>query len=87
MQVGFLIAFEKDLAKVPRPVRKRVLALVGRLEAAGSIRQIGQVKKLAGHKNAYRIRIGNFRLGILVQGNKVMFARILDRKEVYRFFP
>lgn len=87
MHVQFLNSFEKDLNKVSPPVRHKVVELVRRLEAATSIRQIDQVKKLRGFKNAYRIRIGNFRLGLLVQGDLVQLVHLLDRKNIYRVFP
>jgi len=87
MKVQFLNSFEKDLNKVPLPVRHKVVELVGRIEAAASIRQVDQVKKLRGFRNAYRIRIGNFRLGLLVQADFVQLVRILDRKNIYRVFP
>lgn len=87
MKVQFLNSFEKDLNNVPLPVRHKVVELVGRIEAAVSIRQIEQVKKLRGYKNAYRIRIGKFRLGLLARGDLVQFVHLLDRKNIYRVFP
>lgn len=87
MKVQFLKSFEKDLTKVPAPVRHKLVDLIDRLEKAGSIREIGQVKKLHGPGHAYRIRIGNYRLGIFVEGDLVQLARLLDRKDIYRIFP
>jgi mRNA-degrading endonuclease RelE of RelBE toxin-antitoxin system len=48
---------------------------------------IGNLKKLKGDENAYRIRIGDYRLGIFFDGETVIFARVLHRKDIYRYFP
>ncbi len=38
-------------------------------------------------KNYFRIRIGDYRVGIKITGNEILFVRILHRKEIYKFFP
>lgn len=48
---------------------------------------IGNLKRLKGDDNAYRIRIGDYRLGIFFDGETVIFARVLHRKDIYRYFP
>ena len=48
---------------------------------------IGNLKRLKGDDNAYRIRIGDYRLGIFFDGETVVFARVLHRKDIYRYFP
>lgn len=87
MEVEFLKKFEKDLTKVDALTRKRALRVVQSLETATSITELEQLKKLSGHQNTYRIRLGDYRLGIFVSGDKVQLARLLHRREVYRFFP
>jgi hypothetical protein len=52
MRVQFLTSFERDLNKVPPQVRRKVVELVLKMEAVRSIRQIDQVKKLRGFKDA-----------------------------------
>ncbi|WP_374754821.1 type II toxin-antitoxin system RelE family toxin [Dyadobacter psychrophilus] len=44
-------------------------------------------KKLKGFSNAYRIRIGDYRVGIFVENNIVELARIAHRKDIYKVFP
>jgi len=38
-------------------------------------------------RNAYRARIGDYRIGFFFAGQTVIFARVLHRKDTYRFFP
>lgn len=87
MQVRYHKAFQKDLLKADPSIRKRIHIVIAHFEAATELHELQQVKKLKGHKDAYRIRVGHFRLGFFLVGNEVHLARLLDRKEVYRFFP
>ena len=88
MQVEFLEKFGKDLDKVNQPfVKKALQKTIIRIEQVGNLNEIPHVKKLAGHKSAYRIRVGDYRIGIFVDGNKVQFARVTNRKDIYKVFP
>ena len=87
MEVQFLRSVEKDLSKVDLGTRRKVLRIVLALEEAGSLDQLHPIKTLSGYRDAYRVRIGESRLGQYLMGNKVQLARLLHRKEVYRFFP
>ena len=42
---------------------------------------------MAGEETYYRIRIGEYRLGLAVEGDEVTLLRFLHRSEIYRFFP
>lgn len=88
MQVIYLKRFSKDLDKLKS--RKTAIALfkvVNEIKNAESINTIPHLEKLSGYKNAYRIRINAFRLGIFIEGSRVELARFLHRKDIYRYFP
>ena len=88
MEVKFAKPFEKDLRAIQdQKVILKVDEIITKLAAASSLVSIENIKKIKGHKNCYRIRIGDYRLGILVSGKEVWLARILQRKEIYRYFP
>nr|WP_293145269.1 type II toxin-antitoxin system RelE/ParE family toxin [Okeania sp. SIO3I5] len=42
------------------------------------------MKKFKGEAEYYRIRVGDYRLGIKVNDGVVFLVRILHRKEIYR---
>ena len=46
----------------------------------------GNLKKLRRGKNFLRIRIGDYRIGLEIEGNTLIFVRILRRKEIYKYF-
>lgn len=88
MNVEFLEKFGKDIDKINQSfVKKALEKAIVRVEQANSLDEIPQLKKLIGHKSAYRIRIGDYRIGIFVEANKVQFARVVNRKDIYKVFP
>ena len=57
------------------------------LENINSLDEILDIKAMKGYPNRYRIRIGNYRLGIEVNGDLIEVMRVLHRREFYRYFP
>lgn len=55
--------------------------------AMGDPAEIPHFSKLEGFENYYRIRIGDYRIGVKIEDNAFIFMRVLHRKEIYRFFP
>ena len=45
------------------------------------------LKKLSGHPEAYRIRVGDYRLGIFYSDEIITIARFLKRNDIYKLFP
>lgn len=88
MGVEFLDRFSKDLDKISqKSIRSNIAKLIVNIEPAKSLAEINQTKKLKGHKSAYRIRIGDYRVGVFLEGHKVTFARVVHQKEIYNVFP
>ena len=88
MQVEFLAKFNRDIDRIHlKSVKKSLAEIIDQVKASNSISQIPNLKKLKGFRSAYRIRMGEYRIGIFIEGNHIEFARILHRKEIYRYFP
>jgi mRNA interferase RelE/StbE len=88
MKVEFNKSFAKDLLHIKDPdVLKKVEEIIIQIENTEKFSDISQVKKLKGDTNYYRIRLGNYRIGIKFDDNIIYFIRILHRKEIYRYFP
>jgi len=68
-------------------VKRQLLEVISEVENSQNLSEIEHVKKLRGAENYYRIRIGDYRLGLKVENNIVIFVRCLDRKDIYRYFP
>ena len=78
----------KDLEQVrDRELKERVRKVIERLEGADMLQEVEGVKRLQSGEGYYRIRIGNHRLGLVWEGEKVVLVRFLHRKDIYRYFP
>ena len=43
--------------------------------------------KLSGYTDYYRIRIGEYRIGLKYSNKTITLVRFLHRKDIYKFFP
>ena len=79
----------KDLAKVaPAKRRLQIERFVFELLAsATSIESVGSIEKMKGYKNYYKIRFGEYRVGLSISNSVVEIKRVLNRKEIYKYFP
>jgi len=88
MQVIFLAKFSKDLDKVKsKKLKTSILEIIERLESTNDLENLSNLKKLKGHNSAYRIRIGDYRMGLFIEKDNVLLARFVHRKDIYRLFP
>ena len=88
MQVEFRKTFKQDLKSLKDgKVLKRIQKIVEEVELANALSEIRNIKLLQGHEDFYRIRVGDYRIGLFVEGETIAFVRVLHRKEVYRYFP
>ena len=88
MIVTFKKSFEKDLGKLrDADLLHKIQAFIEEAEAAVSLIDIKNLKKLKADGNYYRIRVGNYRIGLVLDEAEISFVRVLHRKEMYRYFP
>lgn len=57
------------------------------LATYNSLSEIGRAEKMIGTNNYYKIRFGEYRIGLFKSGENIELLRILNRKEIYKFFP
>ena len=89
MKTAFRKSFERDLRKLAnqRSVLDRVRGVIEEIERVDEIRAASNVKKLSGSGNYYRLRVGEYRIGIALEEETVTFVRCLHRRDIYRYFP
>jgi mRNA interferase RelE/StbE len=85
----YLPSFLKDLkALKSAPVYDSIKKLVFEtIPNHSSLEEVRNLTKLTGYETAYRIRVGDYRVGLFVEADIITFARVLHRKEIYRYFP
>jgi mRNA interferase RelE/StbE len=81
--------FYRELARLPKKLRQRIeeIAFGDNIKLDPFLD--GQVQKLKGYREYYKIRIGNYRVGLKLDKEKrtIEFCRVLHRREIYRKFP
>ncbi len=88
MKVAFRDSFAKDVQGVKdKGLLKRVKEIIEAVEKAGSLAEIPNLKKLKGGGNYFRLRAGDYRVGIVLETDSVIFVRFLNRKDIYKYFP
>jgi len=87
MKVIFRRSFLKDFRRVDKSLGRRVEQVIEEVEQATSSQDIHNLKRLSGKGPYYRIRIGDYRIGLKMDGDVVEFLRLLHRKDMYRYFP
>ncbi|TVQ05308.1 MAG: type II toxin-antitoxin system RelE/ParE family toxin [Balneolaceae bacterium] len=88
MIVRFHKSFAKDLSKIKdKSIRKKVKKAILKLENSPSIDKITNLKAIKGEKNAYRLRVGDYRIGIYLKTDSIELIRVAHRKDIYDLFP
>ncbi len=88
MKLAYEACFEKDLKNISdKNLLKKIKSTIEEIGKTDKLSSISNLKKLRGYETFYRIRIGDYRIGIEIIEDCVIFTRVLHRKEVYRYFP
>ena len=81
-------SFWKDIKKIiDHTLMEKIEQTILSIQKADSIKDIPRLKKMKGYKIHYRIKIGNYRIGIKIENETVTFIAFGHRKDIYKFFP
>ncbi len=82
-------SFDRDVDRIKdKKLLKRLRTLISMLDNADTIHGIPHIKKIEGYESYYRIKIGDYRLGMeAISNREVLLIRFLHRKDIYRYFP
>jgi mRNA interferase RelE/StbE len=88
MQVIITRQFEKDAEKqLSKKLRLQLADIIEQIQKADHLMEIPNLKKMKGYQTAYRIRFGDYRIGFLFENDTIKLSRVMNRKEIYRYFP
>lgn len=81
-------SFEKDVERIKsKPILEKIANSIINAQSAVRLDEINGLKKLKSYKKEYRLRIGDYRLGLIIEGDTIEFIRCLNRKDIYKYFP
>lgn len=88
MKFEFEKAFVRDFKKLKsKELASAISEAIKQVSDASTSSEINNLKKLSGYKSAFRIRIGDYRIGVIIERNTVTFVAFAHRKEIYKRFP
>lgn len=88
MRVSFEASFARDLKGIQdKALLKKVEQVITEVKTVTALSEVKHLSKMRGYATFYRLRVGNYRIGIEVIEDEVIFVRILHRKDIYRYFP
>ena len=88
MDVLFEATFAKDLKRIrDKKLRQRIQNVIVEVKLADSLDNVHSLIKMQGYDTFYRVRLGNYRIGVELMGTTLIFVRALHRKDIYRKFP
>jgi mRNA interferase RelE/StbE len=80
-------SFERDFRKLPPEVKKQITKVYEEMIKAEGISFVKNTEKMSGAKDHYKTRIGDWRIGSYMKGKTLYLSRVLNRKEIYKYFP
>jgi len=88
-EVEYTKRFLKELAALPIEIQNRVEPIVFQELESENPFELGYLQKLRGYSDKYKIRVGDYRIGITFEQetNTLICERIAHRKDIYRIFP
>ncbi len=81
--------FLKDLVSLPQDIQTRVSLIVFEQLESENPFSLGYLQKMKGYTDKYKIRVGDYRIGVTVSKEKhtIICQRIAHRREIYQIFP
>lgn len=88
-RVQYTRTFLKEMSRLSGNIRERVEAIAFGEAVKQDPFMAGKTQKLSGYQTYYKIRVGDYRIGLYIDTNErlVEFQRVLHRREIYRKFP
>ena len=87
--INYRKTFLKELSKLPSDIQLKIEKLVFEKLVTDNPFESGYFEKMKGYPDKYKIRIGDYRIGITIDSKKkeIVCERIAHRKDIYKLFP
>jgi mRNA interferase RelE/StbE len=88
LKTQFKESFLKDIEALgDSAITKRIRKAIAQAEQASAPKGVRNLKKLKGGDRYYRIRIGDYHLGLVLDEDALVFIRCLHHKDIDRYLP
>ncbi|MBI5476567.1 MAG: type II toxin-antitoxin system RelE/ParE family toxin [Ignavibacteriales bacterium] len=88
MNVEYRKQFLRELAKIPSSHRIDIENFVFHdLLSFKTLTECKKIERMKGYPGFYKVRFGDYRVGLYIESDTLVLERVLHRKEIYRYFP
>ena len=88
MTIDYKASFHRDIKKLKdKEQAVRLKEIISEIKAVKNLSEIKNIRKIEGSPNHYRIKTGDYRIGLVLSGDTIILVRFLKRKEICRYFP
>ena len=88
MKLEFTEKFKQDVKKInDLKTKEKIIKIIDECASSNTLTKISNIKKLKGYDKHYRIKFGNYRIGLSYNHGVIIFSRCMHRKDIYRYFP
>jgi mRNA interferase RelE/StbE len=90
MKDDFKKSFLNDIKKIKdKKLLVKIQEVINAVESAQTTQDIPELKKLKGSRRGiyYRIKIDDYRIGVSIENEVVIFVVFGARKDIYKHFP
>lgn len=88
-KIEYTKRFLKELASLPKNIQYRIESIVFEELNSSNPFELGYFNKLKGYADKYKIRVGEYRVGLTVdkRNQTIICQRVAHRREIYKIFP
>lgn len=88
MDIELTRKFQKQIENCKsQEIKSKVFEIIQSVIKTESMIRFHNLKKLTGYKYSYRLKQGDYRIGILIKDKTVVFAAFDHRSDIYKYFP
>jgi len=88
LKVEYHKRFLKELSRIPSHTRSKIERFAfEELPNAISIHDTQKIEQMKGYPTYYKVRFGEYRVGLKLKDDLIIFERALHRRDIYRYFP
>lgn len=88
MEIYLSRTFEKEVRSLSEPIKIRIITVIDRVIEAETLNDVPNLKAMEGSHNYFRIRLGDYRIGIFRRADNVIeFQKVGTRGSFYNRFP
>lgn len=79
----------KDISQLPKEYKDRIIRILfNEIPKSDSIADCRlDISPIKGYSDHYRLRVGKYRVGFVMESDKIIFFRVKSREEIYSVFP